>query len=118
MSGDIVEFRKRGFGRANLYRAEEEMPRRPAKPARLEQQMRRIAQLIEELEEMTGGSEHLSGLLMRARASIDEICPNGVANDLGKPSPPHVHLDIDPQPDVDRDILERMYSDLGVYPYS
>jgi hypothetical protein len=115
MSGDIVEFRKRGRERADLYRAEE-VPRGPAKPARLEQQIWRIAQLIDEWEEMTGGSGHLSGLLVQARGTIDKIRPNSVANDLGKPSQPDVHLDIDPQPDVDRDVLERMYRDLGVYP--
>lgn len=104
MSGEVIQFRKRNSKGAGLYRTAG-VPRGPTLPTECEQQMGRIAQLIDELEELTGGPEHLCRLLTQARISI-------VAGDTATPSQP----DIDPQPNVDRDTLERMYRDLGVYP--
>lgn len=93
MSGKIVELRKhRRFGRARSDHREMELAR----------QLKRVKQLLDELEEMTDGLLPL--LLLR-------LPPGGSADVAAKEAPGEG----DPQPDVDREILERMYRDLGVH---
>jgi hypothetical protein len=63
----------------------------------LAQQLKRVKCLLDELEEMTDGLLPL--LLLRL--------PPGGAAGAGPAG------DGDPQPDIDRELLERMYRDLG-----
>ena len=93
MSGKIVEFQKhRRLSKARLDKRQIE----------LAQQLKRIKVLLDELEEMTDGILPL--LLLR-------LPPSGSASAPGAgPSG-----DGDPQPEIDREILERMYRDLGVH---
>ena len=93
MSGTIIEIRRhRGF--------------RPAKAARqhsLEQQIARITALLDELDELNGGGEAVpawlagqaEATLSRARLSLRPAADES-----------------DPQPQVDREALERMYRSL------
>jgi hypothetical protein len=83
MSGKIVELQKH----RRLRRAGSDRRQRE-----LAQQLKRIKCLLDELEEMSDGLLPL--LLWR-------LPPGGAAGDG------------DPQPDIDREILERMYRDLG-----
>lgn len=93
MAGKIVELRKhRRFGTPESRQREMELAR----------QLKRIKLLLDELEEMTEGVLPL--LLLRL--------PSGGSGVGTRWDPPE---DSDPQPDVDREILERMYRDLGVH---
>jgi hypothetical protein len=94
MSGKIVELQEH---RRRLRRARSVQPQ-----MELAQQLKRIKHLLDELEEMTDGMLPLLLFRLPPRSSADGARPG--------PSG-----DGDPQPDVDREILERMYRDLGVY---
>jgi hypothetical protein len=116
MSGEIIEFRRHhDLKRGKLYR-KQAVPRGPAGQARLDQQIARISGLLEELENLTGGAKDLpSPLLVQASASIEKagrILPSGrfVVN-----PGPEESGEGDPQPDVDRELLERMYCDLDLH---
>jgi hypothetical protein len=111
MSGKIVEFRiHHDLKRARLYR-EQAVPRGPAIQARLD----RISNLLEELEDLTRGAKDLPApLLVQARASIEKtsrIVKPGAQ--FAVSAGPEENDEGDPQPDVDREILERMYRDLN-----
>ena len=112
MSGEIIEFRRHhDLKRAELYRRQA-VPRGPAGQARLEQQIARISGLLEELENLTGGAT--APLLVQARASIEKagrILPGGRFEVTG----PEETGEGDPQPDVDRELLERMYCNLDLH---
>lgn len=111
MSGEIIEFRShRDLAGARLYRNQAE-PRGPAGQARLDEQIARISNLLEELENLTRGAKDTrSPLLVHARASIEKAsrilkpCARSVVS-----AGPEENGESDPQPDVDREILERMY---------
>jgi len=93
MSGKIVELRKhRRFTRARSGQREVELAR----------QLKRIKSLLDELEDMTDGILPL--LLLR-------LPPGGRAGFAATDT----SSDGDPQPDIDREVLERMYRDLGVH---
>jgi hypothetical protein len=107
MSGKIIAFGiHQNLKRANLYRRQS-VPRGLTREVRLKLQIARITALLEELEEMTGtGTGNGTGaslpLVVQARAALDRATKHLERNDEG-----------DPQPDVDRALLERMYRDLN-----
>jgi hypothetical protein len=77
----------------------------------LHQQITRIESLLEELEQMTAGPGRWPpSLLTQARASIERT-----RRVLGpSASWPAEDANGDPQPDVDPEVLERMYRDLNL----
>ena len=75
--------------------------RRPDRRARLEQQIARITALLEELEGM--GADHVApALVARAQAGLRK------AREVVQPA----QLELEPQPEVDREAVERMYRSL------
>jgi hypothetical protein len=90
MSAIIVSFQGRGPNRA-----------RPGK--QIERQVARINALLDELEGLTGGAGQVPpSLLARAHAAVGE------ARIWLRPVPGEP----DPQPEVDREAIERMYRSL------
>jgi hypothetical protein len=93
MSGDMTEHRRSG----------------PSGPA---QHVARLAALVKELEELSrNATEVPPSLLIETRASLERARK---ALDNCRPSaeravPEEPAAEVDPQPDVDRDILDRMY---------
>ena len=85
MSAIIVSFRGRSVGRR----------------ARLEQQIARITALLEELEGI-GANDVPLALVARAQADLRR------ARDVLRPAQPG----LEPQPEVDREAVERMYRSL------
>jgi hypothetical protein len=83
-------------------------------------QIARIAALLGELEALSRDAPQVPfPLLVQTRASIEKA--RGVLKDCEQSSAPAVSEEDgegDPQPDVDNDLLERMYRDLGVGPRS
>jgi hypothetical protein len=74
--------------------------RQPDRQARLQQQIARITALLEELEGMAYGAAQIPpSLLARTHAAVGE------ARARLRPA----HLETEPQPDVDREAVERMY---------
>jgi hypothetical protein len=118
MTGMIIEFqRHHDLKRAGAYRSQP-VPRQPAAEDRLGEQIFRIADLLEELEELTFGARELPpGLLAQARATIDrsgmilERCTRLAGSSEGEEDGEH-----DPQPDVEDELLERMYRALDDLP--
>lgn len=108
MSGNIIEFRGRDTNRASFYRAQA-MPR-PDGQAVLTLQIARISGLLEELEDLIrSAADRSSPQLLQARSAVERtrrmLAPRA--------EPTETHDDGDPQPDVDRALLERMYRDLN-----
>jgi hypothetical protein len=91
MSGIIIDFHGRSADRQ----------------ARLERQIARITALLEELEDLSGGAQPVPlSLVAQAQAGLRQ------AREFLLPAPgqPYgVQNDPDPQPEVDREVLERMY---------
>ena len=106
MSGKIIEFPSRDTNRAGLYRTL--APPRPDGHAVLRLQIARISVLLEELEDLIGGADGRSSPhLMQARSTIERTCRILTSRTESGEN------DGDPQPDVDRSLLERMYRDLN-----
>lgn len=106
MSGKIIAFR--GAERAAHYRQAAE-PRGSERQARLQLHLARISGLLEELEALKHVADSLpSPLALQARATIEKA-RSVMRADAGKAD------DRDPQPDIDRALLERMYRDLNPY---
>jgi hypothetical protein len=109
MSGKIIAFRShQNLNRANLYRRQS-VPRGLTKEVRLKLQIARISALLEELQELTGTSIGTSTgtsepLVVQARATLERAARHLERSDEGEP-----------QPDVDRALLERMYRDLNPF---
>lgn len=107
MSGKIIAFRShQNPERANLYRRQS-VPRGLTKEVRLKLQIARISALLEELEELTGtsiGTGASPPLVVQARATLERATKHLETSDEGEP-----------QPDVDRALLERMYRDLNPF---
>ena len=107
MSGKIIAFRShQNLNRANLYRRQS-VPRGLTKEVRLKLQIARISALLEELEELTGtsiGTGASPPLVVQARATLERATKHLETSDEGEP-----------QPDVDRALLERMYRDLNPF---
>jgi hypothetical protein len=102
MSGEIIEFR----GHQELRQARRSgkvTHRRPARRARLEQQITRILNLVQDLEDMTRSIEDLRLPLL---AQVPTLCARALAEADDKGSEVH------PQPEVDHEILERIYGNL------
>jgi hypothetical protein len=118
MTGMIIEFqRHHDLKRAGAYR-NQPVPRQPAAEDRLGEQIFRIADLLEELEELTFGARELPpGLLAQARATIDrsgmilERCTRMAGSNEAEEDGEH-----DPQPDIEDELLERMYRALDDLP--
>lgn len=117
MTGMIIEFRRhQDLARARLYRSQP-VPRQPAAEDRLGEQIFRIADLLEELEELTCGAKDLpAGILAQARATIDrsgmilQRCTRLAASTESEEDGD----DVDPQPEVESGLLERMYRALDL----
>jgi len=117
MSGKIIKFGgHHDFKRARLY-TKQAVPRGPAGQARLDQQIARISGLLLELEDLTRGPEDLpSALLVQARASIEKTsrilqpCTRFAVS-----AGPEESGEDDLQPDVDHELLEKMYRDLELH---
>lgn len=114
MSGKIIEFRSRDLRRGGLYR-QQPVPRGPAGEADLKLQIARIYALLEELEDLTrSGNECSLPLLLQARSAVERT--KSILISCAKPTPAgglEKNDDRDPQPDIDRALLERMYCDLN-----
>ena len=117
MTGELIRFeRHRDLKRGHLYR-QQPVPRGQALGARnpsvVELQVARIARLLTELEQLTATSDDVPApTLGQARASIEKarriIGPwaGSKACTQGEP-------EIDPQPQLDDERLERMYRELN-----
>jgi hypothetical protein len=107
MSGKIIAFRShQGLKRANLYRRQS-VSRGLTREVRLKLQIARISALLGELEELTGtsiGTGTSPPLVVQARATLERATRHMETSDEGEP-----------QPDVDRALLERMYRDLNPF---
>lgn len=107
MSGKIIAFRShQNLKRANLYRRQS-VPRGLTREVRLKLQIARISALLVELEELTGtsiGTGTSAPLVVQARATLERATKHLETGDEGEP-----------QPDVDRALLERMYRDLNPF---
>lgn len=79
----------------------------PSGPA---QHIARLAALVRELEELSRSTDVPPSLLAETRASL-ERARKALENSAPPPerAAPAEQDDSDPQPDVDRDILDRMY---------
>lgn len=114
MTGMIIEFqRHHDLKRAGAFR-NQPVPRQPAADERLDEQIFRIAGLLEELEELTCARALPEGILAQARATIDrssvilQRCTRLAASTESQDDD-----EADPQPDVEGALLERMYRALG-----
>ena len=110
MSNVVIQFRARKGPRGDRRTAEEPeelLSHAEAKQSRLEQQLARVTALIEELEDITRSESELPPrLLWQARVGIDKT------RNILRPFPGYVgniEREADPQPDVDRAVLERLY---------
>lgn len=113
MSGKIIEFPSRDTNRTGLYRTQA-VPR-PDGRSVLRLQVARISALLEELEDLIGSADGRSSPhLLQARSTVDRtrrvLTPHMESTASGGLEP---YNDGDPQPDVDRSLLERMYRDLN-----
>jgi hypothetical protein len=113
MSGTIIEFRRHpGFGKDR--RRPRPLQQGRGRERRLMQQIARIAALLDELDDLNGG--HDGGhkgiplwLVAQARAGLGRV-RNGL-----QPAPEYrggLPDESDPQPLIDREVLERMYRSL------
>lgn len=106
MSGKIIAFPSRDTNRASLYRTL--APPRPDGHAVLRLQIARISVLLEELEDLIGRADgRPSPHLLQAQSTIERT------RRILTSRPEAMENDGDPQPDVDRSLLERMYRDLN-----
>jgi hypothetical protein len=111
MAGEIIEFRLHHELKRGRLHHRQAVLHSLAGQARLDQQIARISGLLGELEELTRSTGALPPpILVRARASIAETsrilppCKRSAAS-----TGPEENSDADPQPDIDRGLLERMY---------
>ena len=107
MSGQIIRFRRPTQRRAELYR-QQAVPR-VTRPPRVEQQLDRIQCLLHELESLTQTARDVPPqMLAHAHQTMDRarrlLQPGSRIAEEG---------DGDPQPEVDGEILTRMYRDLN-----
>ena len=107
MSGKIIEFPSRDANRASLYRTQA-VPR-PDGQAVVRLQIARISALLEELEDLIGSAAdgRSSPHLVQARSTVERT------RRILTSRTESTENDGDPQPDVDRSLLERMYRDIN-----
>jgi hypothetical protein len=81
-------------------------------------QIERISALLQELEDMScRSSEVPSAVLTQARASICKVEEMLGPRDVGHSVPPALGEDeVEPQPHVDREVLDRLYLSLNPHP--
>lgn len=104
MAGKIITFRS--AGRDSHY-GQVAVPRDPDRQARLRLHLTRITGLLEELETLKHVADSLPPpLAAQARATIDK------ARSVVRAEAERVD-EGDPQPDIDRTLLERWYRDLN-----
>lgn len=110
MSGEIIQFRSH-----HDLKLQQAVPGGPAGRVRRDQQIARISNLLEELEDLARGAKDVPlTLLAQARASIEKTsrihkpCAQFAAS-----AGPEENGEGDPQPDVDGEMLERMYQALN-----
>jgi hypothetical protein len=112
MSGKIIEFRGRDIHRASLYRTQAVPP--PDGKAVLKLQIARISGVLEELEDLIrNGDEQSSPHLLQTRSTVERTRMMALCAEPTASAELETHDDGDPQPDVDRALLERMYRDLN-----
>lgn len=109
MSGTVIEIRRhRGFGKGR--RTGEGLPHGRGRRHRLEQQIARIAALLDELDDVNGGAQEVPAwLVAEAQAGLRR------ARNKLESAPQHLRGapdEADPQPQIDRDVLERLYRSL------
>jgi|EndMetStandDraft_5_1072996.scaffolds.fasta_scaffold213030_2 hypothetical protein len=121
MSGEIIDFRRlRAQRRATLH-CQQPVPRAPAREASrgenpaylltIDEQIDRIQGLLGELEALTRDARDVpSTVRARARASVERA---GEVLQAVRGGAEESDTD-DPQPEVDREVLERMYRDLDL----
>ena len=111
MAGEIIEFRLHHKLKRGRLHHRQAVPRGRAGQARLDQQIARISGLLGELEDLASSAGELPPpILARARARIAEtsrILPPRKRSAAS--TEPEEHSEADPQPDIDRGLLERMY---------
>ena len=122
MSGQIIDFRsQRDLRRAKLYR-QQPVPRAQFREARLgdkltrlltlDEQIDRIVDLLGELNTLTDDAKDLPPTLrLRARATSD--LARGLLQEVFARQ--EENATDDPQPEIDREALERMYRDLDLH---
>jgi hypothetical protein len=116
MGGRIIEFRGHlDLKRARLY-CKQAVPRGPAGQARLDQQIARISGLLRKLEHLTRGPEDLPSAILQARAGIEKTsCILQPGARFAVSAGPEENGEGDPQPDVDHELLEKIYRDLDMH---
>ena len=116
MGGIVIAFPRT---RASAYctKAEKSSLRGRRRRPQLKVQVERITALIEELEDMSRHSSEVpSAMLTRARASICKVEEMLEPSCVGHLAPPALVEDEgDPQPHVDRKLLERLIRSLDPY---
>ena len=107
MGNVIIQFRARKGPRGDRRAAQEPSSHGPSRQSRLEQQLARVTALIEELEGVTRGESDVPPrLFWQARGGIDKT------RNILRPLPGYlsdIEREADPQPDIDRAVLERLY---------
>jgi hypothetical protein len=99
--------RSRAFRSADLAKSRQRG--RKQRP-RLKPQIERITALLEELEGITGHSNEVpSAMLARARAVVCKAELKLGLRDVAQPATPILEEEGDPQPHVDREVLERLF---------
>ncbi len=100
MSGQIIHFR--------AHRRQPQ-PHTQGPGSKIEQQIARIADLVDELEGLTRTAREVPpGVIAKARVTMDKARRLVVTLGLDEEG--------DPQPDVDRTVLERLYRGLTPAP--
>ena len=106
MRNVIIQFRARKGPRGHKQ-TQEPSPHGPSRQFRLQQQIARVTALVEELEGIAHGESDVPPkLLWQARVGIDKT------RDILRALPGYLsdsEREADPQPDIDRAVLERLY---------
>ncbi len=116
MGGIVIAFpgvrarTRRSAGKKSLPRGRKRQPQ-------LKVQIERITALLEELEDISGHSSKLPpAMLAHARTSIRKAERMlGLRDDMGHAASPIPGQEGDPQPHVDRDVLERLFNSQDQY---
>lgn len=109
MSGQIIRFQAHRRRQALPQAWTGVRPPGHAPGQRLEQQIGRIADLLDELEGLTRTARHVPpGVLAKARVTMDKARRLVAGLELEEEG--------DPQPEVDGEVLERMYREIKPAP--
>jgi len=98
--------------RASSQRRKEYLPRRRSRRPQLKMQIERIAALLEELKSISDRSNQLPpAILASTRTSIrkaERIL--GLSDEVAQGRSPILEQEGDPQPHIDREVLERLFN--------